>query len=227
MKALKLAICAATASLAMGGAAFAQEVEFSGNIGITSDYIFRGVSQTDEGPAIQGGADLSSGIFYAGVWASNVDFYDETDAEIDLYMGVKPELGPVALDLGAIYYGYLNEPSGADYAYWEFKAAASIPAGPATLGAAVYYSPEFFGGIGSATYVEVNGAISPADKWTINGALGNQGFDAGGDYTTWNVGVSYAFTDNFSADLRYHDSDLDCTDLCGSRVSVGIKATLP
>lgn len=227
MKFLKLAICAATASLALGGAAYAQEVSFSANAGIASDYIFRGVSQTDEGPQIFGGADLSSGIFYAGVWASNVDFYDSTDAEIDLYAGIKPTLGPVALDLGAIYYGYLNEPGGADYAYWEFKAAGSIPAGPATVGAAVYYSPEFFGGIGSATYVEANAAISPADKWTINGAVGNQSFDAGGDYTTWNVGVSYAFTENFSADLRYHDSDLDCTDLCGSRIAVGIKAVLP
>jgi len=227
MKFLKLAICAATASLALGGAAYAQEVNFSANAGIASDYIFRGVSQTDEGPQIFGGADLSSGIFYAGVWASNVDFYDSTDAEIDLYAGIKPTVGPVSLDLGAIYYGYLNEPSAADYAYWEFKAAGSIPAGPATLGAAVYYSPEFFGGIGSATYVEANAAISPADKWTINGAIGNQSFDAGGDYTTWNVGVSYAFTDNFSADLRYHDSDLDCTDLCGSRIAVGIKAVLP
>lgn len=227
MKFLKLAICAATASLALGGAAYAQEVNFSANAGIASDYVFRGVSQTDEGPQIFGGADLSSGIFYAGVWASNVDFYDSTDAEIDLYAGIKPTIGPVNLDLGAIYYGYLNEPGAADYAFWEFKAAGSIPVGPATVGAAVFYSPEFFGGTGEGIYVEANAAFSPADKWTINGAVGNQSVDVGVDYTTWNVGVSYAFTDNFSADLRYHDSDLDCTDLCGSRVAIGIKAVLP
>lgn len=230
MKALKLAICAAAASLALGGTAYAQEVDFSVNVGVASDYVFRGASQTDEGPQIFGGADLSSGIFYAGVWASNVDFGDETDAEIDLYAGIKPVVGPVTLDLAAIYYGYLNEPSGAEYAYWELKAAGSFEAGPATLGAAFYYSPEFFGETGKALYSEVNAAFSPADKWTVNGALGYQDVDEAASYTTWNVGVSYAFTDNFSGDLRYHGSDLDdsdCPDLCGDRFTVGVKATFP
>ena len=43
--------------------------------------------------------------------------------------------GPVTLDLGVIYYGYVDQPSGSHEDYWEFKAAGSIPAGPATLGA--------------------------------------------------------------------------------------------
>lgn len=225
MKALKLAICAATASLALGGTAYAQDVSF--NVGVASDYVWRGVSQTDEGPQLFGGVDFSSGIFYAGAWASNVDFYDSTDAEIDLYAGIKPTAGPVTFDLGALYYGYVNEPSGADYAFWELKAAASVPAGPATLGAAVNYSPEFFGGIGSAVYYEVNASVSPAEKWTIGGAIGSQTFDAGGDYSTWNVGVGYAFNDTLSADLRYHDNDIGCGTICDSRVTLSLKAVLP
>jgi uncharacterized protein (TIGR02001 family) len=224
MKALKLAICAATASLALGGAAYAQDVSF--NVGVASDYVYRGVSQTDEGAQLFGGADFSSGIFYAGAWASNVDFGDGTDAEYDFYAGVKPTAGPVSLDLGVIYYGYLNDPTGSDYAFWEVKAAASVPAGPATLGAAVYYSPEFFGGIGDATYVEVNGSVSPAEKWTLSAALGNQSFDIGGDYSTWNVGVGYAFNDTISADLRYHDNDLACGTICDSRVTLSLKAAM-
>lgn len=224
MKALKLAICAATASLALGGAAYAQDVSF--NVGVASDYVYRGVSQTDEGPQIFGGADFSSGIFYAGAWASNVDFGDGTDAEYDFYAGIKPTAGPVSLDLGVIYYGYLNDPTGSDYAFWEVKAAASVPAGPATLGAAVYYSPEFFGGIGSAVYYEVNASVSPAEKWSLGGAIGTQTFDIGGDYTTWNVGVGYAFNDTISADLRYHDNDLNCGTICDSRVTLSLKASL-
>jgi uncharacterized protein (TIGR02001 family) len=224
MKALKLAICAATASLALGGAAYAQDVSF--NVGVASDYVYRGVSQTDEGAQLFGGADFSSGIFYAGAWASNVDFGDGTDAEYDFYAGVKPTAGPVSLDLGVIYYGYLNDPTGSDYAFWEVKAAASVPAGPATLGAAVYYSPEFFGGIGSAVYYEVNGSVSPAEKWTIGGAIGTQTFDIGGDYSTWNVGVGYAFNDTISADLRYHDNDLACGTICDSRVTLSLKAAM-
>ena len=204
MKALKLAICAAAASLALGGTAYAQDVSF--NVGVASDYVWRGVSQTDEGPQLFGGVDFSSGIFYAGI---------------------KPTAGPVTFDLAALYYGYVNEPSGADYAFWELKAAASVPAGPATLGAAVNYSPEFFGGIGSAVYYEVNASVSPAEKWTIGGAIGSQTFDAGGDYSTWNVGVGYAFNDTLSADLRYHDNDLGCGTICDSRVTLSLKAVLP
>ena len=231
MKTWKLALAAAAASLSMGGVALADDAPtVTFNVGVASDYVFRGVSQTDESVQVFGGADVTSGIFYAGVWASNVDFGDDTSAEVDAYVGVKPTAGPVSLDFGAIYYGYINEPSGADYGYWELKAAGSVPAGPFTLGAAAYYSPEFFGGVGSALYYEANASVSPHDKWTISGAVGRQTLEdfSAFDYTTWNLGVSYAFTDKISGDLRYHDSDIDfCTAICDSRVVVSLKATLP
>ena len=73
-----------------------------------------------------------------GTWLSNVDFNNGTTMEYDLYAGVKPTLGPVALDLGVIYYGYAGKPSGPDEAYWEAKVAGSVPVGKATIGAAVY-----------------------------------------------------------------------------------------
>ncbi len=230
MKVLKLALCAATASLFMAGAAVAQDAPtVTFNIGATSDYVFRGVSQTDESPAIQAGVDVSSGIVYGGLWASNVDFYDSTDAEIDAYAGVKPTIGALSLDLGVIYYGYVNAPNTADYDYWEFKVAGSVPAGPVTLGAAAYLSPDFFGGLGDALYYEANASFSPADKWTVTGAVGKQTFNDFSflDYTTYNVGVSYAFTDKITGDLRFHDSDLGCGSICDSRVVVSLKATLP
>ncbi|NBB15762.1 hypothetical protein GVN21_10385 [Caulobacter sp. SLTY] len=230
MKFWKLALAGAAASLALGGAAFAQEEEstasFSFNAGIASDYIFRGVSQTD-GPQVFGGVDFSNGPIYAGAWVSNVDFGDDTDAEIDLYVGVKPELGPVTLDLAYIYYGYVGEPGGADYAYSEFKVAASIPAGPVTLGTAWYYSPDFFGIEDEALYGEINASYSFAEKWSVGGAVGIQDAELAGDYTTWNLGVGWAPLDKLALDLRYHDSDLKCGDLCGSKVVLTLKTTLP
>jgi uncharacterized protein (TIGR02001 family) len=230
MKFWKLALAGAAASLALGGAAFAQEEEstasFSFNAGVASDYVFRGVSQTD-GPQVFGGVDFSNGPIYAGAWISNVDFGDDTDAEIDLYVGVKPEAGPVTLDFAYIYYGYINEPGGADYAYSEFKAAASIPAGPVTIGTAWYYSPEFFGNTGAALYGEVNASYAINDKWSVGGAVGSQDVDIGGQYTTWNIGVGWAPLDKLALDLRYHDSDLNCGDLCDSRVVLTLKTTLP
>ena len=126
------------AGLGLCSEAKAQDV--SANVAVTSDYVFRGVSQTQENPALSAGVDLTGSGFYAGGWASNVDFGDDTDAEVDLYAGYRPEVAGYALDFGVIGYLYAGQPDGADYDYVEFKAAASRAVGPATLGAAVYLS---------------------------------------------------------------------------------------
>ena len=222
---------AAVATLAAGliglaAPASAQStVDVAWNVGVVSDYVFRGFSQTGEDPAIQGGVDLTSGSFYAGAWASNVDFGDDTDAEVDLYGGYRTEAGGFALDFGVIGYLYVGEPDGADYNYAEFKAAASRAVGPATFGAAVYYSPDFFGIDDEATYAEVNAAFSPAPKWTVSGALGKQWLDVSDDYTTWNVGVGYALTDKVGLDVRYHDTDVDGVPGAEDRIVGAVKLT--
>ena len=226
MKVLKLALCAAVASMAVTTTAAAGPLTF--NAGVASDYVFRGFSQTMEDPEIFGGVDYAQDIFYAGAWASNVKFGDETDAEVDLYAGVTPTLGPVSANFGVIYYGYVNAPGDADYNYVEAKAAGSVPIGPATVGAAVYYSPEFFGKTGEAWYSELNGSYSPIDKITLSGAYGHQDVELAGDYNTWNLGATVAITDHVSLDARYHDTDLDdavCEDICDSRGVVTLKAT--
>jgi len=220
------ALIAASAVALSAGAASAQDgPTLSYNVGVSSDYVFRGVSQTDENPQIFGGVDLAAGKFYAGAWASNVDFYDATDAEIDLYAGFKPTVGAATLDFGVIYYGYVNEPDGADYANTEIKAAASIPAGKGGLGAAVFYTPDGFGAADAATYVEVNGSYPIAEKWTVSGAVGHQAYDGAGDYTTWNLGAAWTLTKTLALDLRYHDtSEHDFGKLYDSRAVATLKA---
>ncbi|WP_323133040.1 TorF family putative porin [Brevundimonas aurantiaca] len=228
---MKLFGTAAAAALALGltglaAPASAQDAKVAFNVGVTSDYVFRGYSQTNEDPAIQGGVDLTAGSFYAGAWASNVDFGDDTDAEVDVYGGYRTEAAGFALDFGVIGYLYAGEPDGADYNYAEVKAAASRAVGPATFGAAVYYSPDFFGAADKeATYAEVNAAFSPADKWTISGAVGQQWLDVSDDYLTWNAGIGYALTENLSADARYYDTDVDGVPVAEDRFVVGLKLT--
>ncbi|MDY6922651.1 MAG: TorF family putative porin [Pseudomonadota bacterium] len=205
-----LACVAAAAALLAASSASAQDgPQIAWNVGLFSDYVFRGFSQTDEEAAIQGGVDLTAGSFYAGAWASNVDFGDDTEAEVDLYGGFRTETGGFAVDVGAVAYLYVEAPDGADYDYVEFKAAASRAIGPVTAGAVVFYSPDFFGLDEEATYVEGNLAFTPADKWTVSGAIGYQALDVNDDYTTWNAGVAYALTDNVAIDVRYHDTDVD------------------
>jgi len=228
MKTFKIALLAASATLAMSGAALADDaLTVSYNVGAASDYVFRGVSQTDENPQIFAGVDVAKGMVYGGLWASNVDFGDDTSAEIDVYAGVKPTIGPVTLDLGAIYYGYVNEPSNADWAYWEFKAAGSMPVGPATVGAAVFYSPDQTGAFDESFYYELNGSVPVAKKVTISGAVGRQTYSNAfdwADYTTWNLGAGYAVNEHFGLDLRYFDTDEELGHLYGSRVVASVKA---
>lgn len=205
-----LACAAAMVVLLTAGAASAQDTPvIAWNLGVTSDYVFRGYTQTSEDAAIFGGVDVTAGDFYAGAWASNVDFGDDTDVEVDLYGGYRTEVSGFAVDVGVVGYLYTSQPAGADYDYVELKAAASRAIGPLTLGAALYWSPDFFGADEEATYVEANAAFSPAAQWTVSGAIGHQSLDVNADYATWNAGVAYALTDNVVVDLRYHDTDVD------------------
>jgi uncharacterized protein (TIGR02001 family) len=231
MKSFKVGLLAAVASFAMGGAAFAQDdaepLALSFNVGAATDYVFRGISQTDEDPQVFGGIDATiGGIGYAGLWVSNVDFNNSTDMEYDVYAGIKPTVGPVSLDFGVIYYGYLDSPKGSNQDYVEFKAAGSVPAGPATIGAAVYYSDDFFGGTGHATYYELNAASPIGDsKFSVSGAVGHQSVVGPLDYNTWNVGVGYAFNDHLGIDVRYAGADEDFGDISDDRVFATLKAT--
>jgi len=228
MKFMKLALVAAAASVAMSGAAMAEELKLSYNVGVASDYVFRGVSNTQEDPQVFGGVDATYGIGYAGVWASNVDFgTDDPSAEIDLYAGVRPTFGEATVDLGVIYYGYVDDKGATpgSYSYMEFKAAVSRPIGPATAGLAVYYSPQWPATKGDAMYYELNASVPLAEKFALSGAVGQQQISDGAEYATWNVGVSYAFTDKLTADLRYSDTDEhDLGKIYGDRVVVALKA---
>ena len=225
MKLLKLALCGAAASLCMAGSALAEDKPtFAFNAGVTSDYIFRGTDQS-LGPAAFGGIDMTYGPVYLGTWVSTVDFEGNTHngnhtlAEVDIYGGVKPTIGPVTLDLGGIGYLYPKQPSGSHENYFEFKAGASVPAGPVALGAVVYYSPNFGFDTGHATYVEVNAAYTFSNKATLSGALGHQDLDVHkfglNGYTTWNVGVTYPVTEHVSVDLRYIGTNSNAHDFFG------------
>lgn len=223
LKATCAALAAAAAFAAAAGSASAQDIAYS--VAAQTDYVFRGFSQTAEDPAIQGSIDYTNDIFYAGVWASNVDFGDSTDAEVDLYGGVRKEVSGFAFDVGVVGYLYVDAPelAGGDYNYVELKGAVSRAVGPVTAGAAIYYSPDFFGIDDEATYVEGNIAFTPIDKVTVTAAIGKQYLNVTDDYNTWNAGVTYAITDNLVADVRYHETDVEGVSIASDRVVGTLK----
>ncbi len=205
-------MCAACA-LALSGAARADDAKptIAFNVGVQTEYVFRGVSQTDGHGSVFAGADATWGQLYAGTWTSNLDFKpfgdSHTNEEIDLYGGWRPTVDKVSLDLGVQYYGYANQPSGGRVAYTEVYAKATRAFGPATLGASAYYSPQFTGHTGVAWYTEANLAYTINKTWSASGALGRQDIAAGGSYTTWNAGLTWTLTPHLSLDGRYWDTD--------------------
>lgn len=96
-----------SAAFLLGIAPARSQAEVSLNIGVASNYLFRGVTQTDDSAAIQGGIDYEADSgFYFGTWASNVDF-DGAGYELDLYLGFATELdNGLGFDVGYIYYAY-------------------------------------------------------------------------------------------------------------------------
>lgn len=234
-------------------AAEGRKLSWSMTLGGTSDYVFRGLSLSDEKAAAQGSIDLSYGIFYAGVWGSNLDdglVPDVNDgvgpAEVDVYAGFKPVVGPVTFDLGIIGYLYpgegYNGPGDAEYL--ELKAGASFaPFTNASLGGTVYYSPKYqytddseavaVEGTAGYTFHQV-GPFVP----TVSGTFGwqyieDQNFgDNDDDYLYWNAGVALA-VDKFTIDLRYWDTNFkdDATflspGLADERFVATVKVSLP
>ena len=105
------------------------------NLTVTSDYVFRGVSQTMSGPALQGGVDLEhrSGVYAYG-WVSNVDFVasgdpdDGSRVEADLAIGYAFDLTEsLALDLSVVRYVFPSTRDHVDYDYSEWIAAIHLP----------------------------------------------------------------------------------------------------
>jgi uncharacterized protein (TIGR02001 family) len=122
-----------------------QALTVSGSVAIASDYRFRGVSQSDEQLAVQGGIIIAhdSG-FYVGTWASNLagwGTFGGANMELDLIGGYKAKLADKAtLDVGLTWYMY---PGGADKTdFAEPYAKLTGTAGPATLTAGAAYAPK-------------------------------------------------------------------------------------
>ena len=147
---MRYSLACAALGLLVSTPAFAQEeitspVTVSGSVGLVSDYRFRGVSQTDEEMAVQGGITVThaSGA-YAGTWASNLagwGTFGGSNMELDLFAGYAiPIASGATLDVGLTWYMYPGGFSNTDFA--EPYAKLSTTVGPAKLLAGVAYAPK-------------------------------------------------------------------------------------
>lgn len=203
-----------TLSALLSSPSFAIE-GLSANVGLTSNYLWRGVSQTDDKPAVSGGIDyaMDSG-WYAGAWVSNVDFGDDASHEFDWYFGYGGELGNgLSYDLGYIYYAYPDSAESDSSNEYDFaEVHTSLSFSNFTLGANYGVNnddgAEWADG---ALYVSLDAEFEVADGLSLAFHAGSyrfkDAFDAG-NYSDYGFSLS---KNNFTLGLS--DTNMDNDDV--------------
>lgn len=241
LKVLSMAVVAAasTFTFADDQAASPFGLSFSGNAAVTTDYRFRGLSQTQNDPAVQAGFTLAhdSGMYF-GLWGSNVNFGSGTPSlELDPSLGFATTLDSFAskplLDVGVVYYNY---PSASDSSWVEFYGkltfASVLAEGDSILtnvnftndyagldtnswnvnaGYAVPFGSTGFGGVASVGYT----VVDDENKYSFGGD---------DNYVDWKVGVNYAFKSisGATAELAAIGTNID-TDAMDDATARGVE----
>ncbi len=194
-----------------------------------SDYRFRGVSQSDRNPAVQGSIEVShSSGLYAGVWGSSIARYAGTNVELDLYAGWRgTSSGGLGLDLGVNGYVY---PGGHSANYVELTGRASYTLGPVEIAAGANYAPSqrnIGGSDNLYLYAETSIGV-PNTPVTITAHAGREEgslswpLDPKWD---WSLGTEIVL-DRFSLGLSYVDTDANRLLDPDRQARPGVVATL-
>ena len=206
------------------------KLALSGSAWLTTDYMFRSVSQTSTSPAAQVEFDLTYGMFYGYVWGSNTDFGE--NIELDYGLGITPKWGPITFNFAGLYYSYPG--ANDDIDYFEALGGASWTTGAWTLGVKDYWSPDNFQFFGQSNAIEGSVAYGWTNKlWnfftpSISGGVGFQSYERNADdYVYWNAGLTLSFYERWSADIRYYDTDYNedqCLAQSGGRENCDARA---
>lgn len=219
----RILLPAAVTALMLGSAATAQaEVEISANVALTSDYRFRGISQSNEDIAIQGGFDLAfDNGFYLGVWGSSVDF-DSNDGldgslELDYYVGWSAPIGETdwSVDVGYLYYDYPGD-EGQEGDYQEVYGSLSFR----DLTVGVNYSDDYYAESDKFLYYYADYSFSLPADFGLAFHVGLNDLEEGGGYLATDedsyIDYSVTLTKEWAAvewSLAYIGTDLDEEDV--------------
>ncbi len=200
----------------------------TGNFGLFSQYVFRGISQSDENVAVQGGFDYTHASgFYIGTWASNISWlkdagaYDSSSLEIDVYGGYRGAIGDtgVTYDVGLLQYIYPG-----DRVAGFTKAETTegyVALGWKFLSAKYSYSFGDTFGVNDASgtwYLDLAANYPLTESLTLNLHFGKQEFsgsnagvknDSIASYEDWKIGLSYALPQSFTVGAYYTDTSMN------------------
>ena len=207
------ALCLAAGSMFAASSAMAwtsadKQWTTSASVSATTDYMWRGASQTLNKPAVQGEFDVShSSGFYAGMWSSNVDFGSKTSQEIDGYLGYSTSFeNGIGIDVSGLRYFYPGEQN-IDWNEYIAKLSYSY----FTVGAA--YSANALGGGDDGTYYSAD--FNYDLPMGVAFAAGAGYYDLSGsnnDPVDYHIGISKDIA-GFGMDLSYIGSNSDAEDL--------------
>ena len=197
---------------------------------ISSDYLFRGISQTRNNWAFQGTLDVQheSGV-YIGAFLTNAKFqaspWNDTRQELDLLAGYRFALGPVNLDIGYIAYLYPGQdkaPGTQLNEYQEIALKATYTLDPVKFSAAFNYSPNFFGRSGDGFYLEGGADVTLPYEFTAFGRLGYQWIERNTafgtpDYLWYGIGVQREVFAGVTAAVGWYGTDIAKRDCVGGQ----------
>ena len=188
---------------------------FGGSVLIASDYMFRGISNSNLRPQVQGDFNWShDGGLYLGVWASNTNFGGAGNSmEIDPYIGFSRDIGDSNFNFDIGYWSY-NYPGselrldyGEVYTYLNY-ANGKFFASPSVWWTDNYFGKDFLDDVSALAY-EVTFGYEFYEGLASSARVGEQTFGSGNDnldFTYWDIGVDYTLGD-WSIGLRWHDTD--------------------
>ncbi|MEW8024578.1 MAG: TorF family putative porin [Candidatus Thiodiazotropha sp.] len=210
---MKMNRLAQACGVALLGVSSIAAAEVSTNIGVTSNYIWRGLTQTGNSTALSGGFDWSgeSGL-YAGTWLSEA--WD--DYELDLYGGYAGEAGDFGYDVGLIYYAYSSD---AESDFTELAVSGSWQFLTAGLNY-VFSAEDAVEVIEEDLYYYLGASFDLPQDFSIGLTVGfvepdGDGDDDFEDYTHYQVDLTKATGDFGDVTLSVSDTDLDDTDAAG------------
>jgi len=200
-------------ALLMTAGVFAAQAEVTGNLGLTTDYRYRGISQTQNAPAIQGGAEYShSSGFYAGNWNSSVSsavYTNGAGIESDLYAGYKREvLKGLTLDVGSLNYFYPRASNGTSNDFDTNEVYAGLTYGVVSAKYSRSLS-NYFGTANSkgSEYIQADVTYPIAgSKISLLGHAGRTNVKNSNtaDYADYNFGVGYDLGKGWTASAKYY-----------------------
>ena len=208
----------------LAGIAIEAQADISANAAVVSEYRFRGISQSNENPAVQAGFDYAfeNGL-YLGTWGSTVDFDSISDfngsLELDVYGGWGRDLGEnSSIDLGYIYYAYPGDDSGVEGDYQEIY----FNYGWRDLSLGIAYSDDYYGSSSDFWYLQANYDWGFAENWNLSLHVGYNTFDEDiflssdkGHYTDYSVGVTWSVV-GVDLGLAWVGTNLDEEDVFGT-----------